>query len=201
MNHRATDFWLAWGKTYKEQFDAALESRGQAFALQEQMLLDYLSGLKLDSVLEVGCGFGRITKLVMERFNPKEYIAIDLSPDQLENARKYVNDDRVEFFNYSIEEFRCFPEKFDLVLACEVLMHIPPEDIVAVMYKMAMLARKGGQIVHVDWYQQPVPQIAKDNFCFVHDYEKIYGPDWTVKRIEIGDIRQSIFHAQLSKRI
>ena len=78
------------GKTYKEQF-----RYNKKFELQEQILIDYLKkNIIITSsltVLEVGCGFGRITKLLLQNFpNIREYLAVDLSPHQIENAKQYI---------------------------------------------------------------------------------------------------------------
>ena len=60
--------------------------------LQEQILVEYLrKNISFSTVLEVGCGFGRITKIILSNFpEVTEYVAVDLSPDQIENARNYV---------------------------------------------------------------------------------------------------------------
>src|SRR6478752_4696518 len=83
-------YWTEQGKRYKEQF-----RYNKKFELQEQMLIDYLkSNVSLSSstsVLEVGCGFGRITKLLLLNLpKVKEYLAVDLSAYQIENAKEYV---------------------------------------------------------------------------------------------------------------
>ena len=57
------EYWYKHGKTYKEQF-----RYNKNFELQESIVLDYLkknltSSIPFSTVLEVGCGFGRITKL------------------------------------------------------------------------------------------------------------------------------------------
>ena len=57
------------------------------------MLSEYLRNFspKFKNVLEVGCGFGRITKLVLSNQpDIQKYTAIDLSPDQINNAEQYV---------------------------------------------------------------------------------------------------------------
>ena len=60
--------------------------------LQEQILVEYLrKNISFSTVTEVGCGFGRITKIILSNFpEVTEYVAVDLSPDQIENARNYV---------------------------------------------------------------------------------------------------------------
>ncbi|MGH9998111.1 MAG: class I SAM-dependent methyltransferase, partial [Nitrososphaeraceae archaeon] len=57
------------------------------------MLLDYLKSIipPFKSVLELGCGFGRITKLILSNFpDIQVYTAVDLSPHQIQNAREYL---------------------------------------------------------------------------------------------------------------
>ena len=63
---------------------------------QNRILFDYLKNIlssssSFSTVLEVDCGFGRITKLLLSNFpSILEYIGIDLSPDQIENAKEFV---------------------------------------------------------------------------------------------------------------
>ena len=82
------EYWLKRGKVYKEQF-----KYNKKFQLQENMLIDYLKTAleSFDTVLELGCGFGRISRLMLSKFpDIKEYVAVDLSPDQIENAKQYT---------------------------------------------------------------------------------------------------------------
>ena len=63
------EYWYKHGKTYKEQF-----RYNKNFELQESLILDYLkknlaSSTPFSTVLEVGCGFGRITKLLPVKFS------------------------------------------------------------------------------------------------------------------------------------
>ena len=67
LTYDPQQFWTEQGKTYKEQFQY-----NEKFELQEQMLIDYLkknvSLSSFSTILEVGCGFGRITKLLLLNF-------------------------------------------------------------------------------------------------------------------------------------
>src|ERR1051326_1560347 len=79
LAYNPQQYWTEQGKTYKEQF-----RYNKKFELQEQMLINYLkSNISLSSstsILEVGCGFGRVTKLLLLNLpNIKEYLAVDLS--------------------------------------------------------------------------------------------------------------------------
>ena len=88
-SYNPTEYWIQQGRTYKDKFNYNKE-----FRLQEKMLLAYLKSIspKFRSVLEVGCGFGRITKLIVSNHpDIQRYVAVDLSPDQILNAEQYVN--------------------------------------------------------------------------------------------------------------
>ena len=61
--------------------------------MQEEFLLSHLNGISgsFKSVLELGCGFGRITKLLLTNYNNiTEYLAVDISSDQIENAKSLI---------------------------------------------------------------------------------------------------------------
>ncbi|MBV9179659.1 MAG: class I SAM-dependent methyltransferase [Nitrososphaeraceae archaeon] len=220
-NHISTynpqQYWTEQGKTYKEQF-----RYNKDFRLQEQMLIDYLKRIfPLSSsltVLELGCGFGRITKLLLLNFpNIKEYLAVDLSQHQIENAKEYVRPQEIiikkkeekanpdiKFLVSDIQSLQV-DKKYDLVIASEVLMHVLPSEINEVICKLVNLSNK--HIVNIDWYEKQIPKrVAPHNF--IHIYEEIYKniPSITlVNRIPIEkkkgwlsskiDAKQSIFHA------
>ncbi|HZA06476.1 MAG TPA: hypothetical protein VE619_02125, partial [Nitrososphaeraceae archaeon] len=67
LTYNPQQYWTEQGKIYKEQF-----RYNKNFKLQEQMLIDYLkrnfSRSSSLTVLELGCGFGRITKLLLLNF-------------------------------------------------------------------------------------------------------------------------------------
>ncbi len=144
MSYNPEEYWRERGKIYQSTFQYT-----DTFRLQERFLLDALRKLSFSSVLEVGCGFGRITKLLLQSYNIREYTAVDLSHDQIENAKKYVNDqEKVNFVISDIQSFNS-DKKFDLVLAAEVLLHIKPEEIGAIVGKL--LSFTNHYFVHVDW--------------------------------------------------
>jgi trans-aconitate methyltransferase len=157
--------WQERGARYEREF-----RRKPAFDAQEAAILDVLDGLSFRSILEVGCGFGRVTRLVAERWPDVPITALDLSTEQLASLQSAVP--RVQTVESTIQGFTS-RRKWDLVLAVEVLMHVPPDQIEKVVGKLRRLARTN--LVSVDW---AVPygdtrELGGTDFC--HDYAALYG--------------------------
>jgi SAM-dependent methyltransferase len=232
-SYNPKDYWLEQGKVYKNNF-----KYNNKFELQERLLIEYLtsniftfidSGDKPAgmSVLEVGCGFGRITRLLLASFGKSitKYLAVDMSPDQIKNAKQFVGDsyligenvpaadgndsakdERLKFVVSDIQSLNATVvsnQRYDLVLACEVLLHVLPSEIQQVVYQLTEMSNK--HIINVDWYEEDEPKkVAPHNF--IHQYEEIYASIPSIKqvrRIPIVkkgilsklDTKQSIFHA------
>lgn len=217
-SYKPKDYWIEQGKVYKDNF-----KYNNKFELQERLLIEYLANniftlaketdkpLEM-SVLEVGCGFGRITRLILENFGKliTKYVAVDMSPDQISNAKRFVHesgrDENLEFVVSDIQSLNSTVvsnQTYDLVLACEVLLHVLPSEIEQVVRQLTDMSSK--HIVNVDWYEEELPKnVAPHNF--IHRYEEIYSNIPSVKqvrRIPIVkkgilsklDTKQSIFHA------
>jgi len=205
-----SEYWFERGKKYREEFRPNKYSE-----LQERILLDYLKNIpsfsSFSTVLEVGCGFGRIAKLLLSNFpNILEYIGIDLSPDQIENAKEFVKPaiDTKEHnpLSFIVSDIQSFQNerKYDLVISSEVLMHVLPSEIEKIMIKIVDMSND--YIINIDWYEKKTPWNAAPH-NFIHQYEKIYRNMPTlsnVYRIPIVnkgswfrslDTKQSLFHA------
>ena len=203
MSYIPREYWLERGKVYKQEFQY-----NKKFKLQEQMLTEYLKkNISFSTVLEVGCGFGRITRILLSNFPEiTEYIAVDLSPEQIENAKNYVmEEDKRGVVRFIVSDIQSLEinSKYDLVIAPEVLLHILPSEIKEVIAKLVRWSRKN--IVNIDWYEDIPPQKAAPH-NFVHQYEKIYHEVPHVSQVirtpivKKGllsgiDTKQSIFHA------
>jgi 2-polyprenyl-3-methyl-5-hydroxy-6-metoxy-1,4-benzoquinol methylase len=213
FNYNPYEYWRERGKVYQKNFTYDRSKR-----LQEETLIKYLtdnifsSDDSIKSVLELGCGFGRISKLLLTNFPTiKEYLAVDLSPHQLENAKNYVGsaNNKISFFQSDIQTLNTNNKKYDLVIASEVLLHIIPSEIEHVLKKIISLSNK--HIVNVDWYEDNSLPFYKKRapHNFIHQYESIYKkytePGTIITRIPIKskkflrtfDTRQSIFHVIL----
>lgn len=211
MSYNPSEYWHERGKIYKKNFRYDKNKR-----LQEEFLIAHLNSIpgSFKSVLELGCGFGRITKLLLTNYSTiTEYLAVDISPDQIENAKtlitstKLPNEVKLDFRVSDIQSLK-LDKEYDLVILSEVLLHILPTDIDSIIKKLITLSKK--HIINIDWYEdEPPKNQALHNF--IHQYEAIYkkytDPSTTIKRIPIKrkkflgthDTKQSIFHVILEK--
>ena len=174
MSYNPSEYWRERGKVYKKNFRYDKDKR-----LQEEFLLTHLNGISgsIKSVLELGCGFGRITKLLLTNYsNITEYFAVDISPDQIENAKTLIssanlpNKVKLDFHVSDIQSLK-LDKKYDLVILSEVLLHILPTEIESIIKKLITLSNK--HILNIDWYEDHSP-LKQARHNFIHQYEAIY---------------------------
>jgi len=102
FNYDPEKYWLDRGKTLDKEklYD------GKQFRMQEKILVDYLTKLNFSTVLELGYGFGRISKVILDYFpNIVNYTGIDISPHNKEKAKRYVKSDKANFMVSTIQDF------------------------------------------------------------------------------------------------
>ncbi len=82
-------------------------------------LLELIQMVPHDSILDVGCGSGEITKLLTTI--SKDVTGIDVSESAIERARKNVP--KAKFEALSLEDFQT-TKKFDVIVCAEILYYI-----------------------------------------------------------------------------
>lgn len=88
--------------------------------------------------LEIGCGFGAVSNLLSER--GFEAYATDISQYAIREAKKLSP--QIKFLKFDVQKKIPFDGKFDLIVAIEVLEHLPfPEKAIINIYKK--LKKKG----------------------------------------------------------
>jgi len=179
MTYEPIQFWTEQGKTYLSEY-----RHDDVYKRQEYVLIEYLKNLEFKSVLELGCGFGRLTNLLLATFPIDVYVGLDVSPDQLSHIKPRRN---LMLMNTDILKFST-DMKFDLVLSAEVLMHQPPSDIQAIVDKMKSWSKK--HIINIDYYKEEKEELVP--YSFKHDYPALYT---NARMIQIAE--QALFHCEL----
>ena len=102
---------------------------------------------KSDSVLDVGCGDGRITSFIAQRV--KDVRGIDNQEYPLKMARLIFDElkiDNVKFSTGDIRNLNFKNEYFDKVCCFDVIEHIPLSDVQKAIFEMQRVLKKGGAL-------------------------------------------------------
>lgn len=144
------NYWVEQGKRYYKDIDNEL------YTPQVEALLEVLSFYQsIKTVLEFGCGTGRITNLLRDNLKEIEYYeAFDVSKTQLVQFSKNV--EGVVPRESSILDYQPSLPYFDLVIGVEVLLHNPPWEIVEVFNKIDSWVAPEGRALHIDAYPPPL---------------------------------------------
>jgi SAM-dependent methyltransferase len=156
----------------------------------------------IDTVFEIGCGYGRITKFMLESYpNIRKYDAVDVSNIKVNAAREYIPvfsphyQNKVKIWNDNfaaprvindrLEEQRRNNGGYSLVLTTQCLMHQLPADIDYWVKKIGTLSKK--YIFTLDWFEEREPDnVAAWNF--IHNYDHIFRRQLDPKDIRTLDI-------------
>lgn len=180
------EYWKRIGADYQRNYPMQMYKEiDKAFVKTLESELDLN---KVETVFEVGCGFGRVSKLLMPLLaNLNEYHAIDLNEAMIEQSRDYCKDEynRRLFFPY-VSDFEANHVNgiYDLVLSVEVMTSIPNtiagEDRVR-LFLDKMITKSKKYVVNQDWFnapnrieemQKPMKPINEINHF--HDYDRYY---------------------------
>jgi SAM-dependent methyltransferase len=100
---------------------------GYEYVSYLHFLLEKVSQMSFEAVLDVGCGDGRFLFELAQRFPNKKLVGVDYSKRAIDYAR--IMAPHVEWLCDDIQNENLFPIKFDIITLVETLEHIPPSEI------------------------------------------------------------------------
>ena len=92
-----------------------------------------------ERILDVGCGTGSLTRVVLESADVKSIVGIDLADVYLESARQTIRDPRVDFKAGDATSLPFAEKSFDRAFAMLVLHFVP--DAKKVVNEMRRVVR------------------------------------------------------------
>lgn len=116
---------------------------------QVEMARPVLERLQLrgdETVLDAGCGSGRVTRLLLERLPRGRVIAVDSSPEMLARAREELRDEpRADVREADLAQLRLEPgEQVDAVFSNATFHWVPDHE--ALFAALAAALRPGGRL-------------------------------------------------------
>jgi ubiquinone/menaquinone biosynthesis C-methylase UbiE len=103
--------------------------------------------------LDVGCGTGAFTELVLVRAAPETIIGIDPSPAQVEHAKRTVTAPKVDFHTGTATDLPFGTAEFDIVVSALVIHFFP--DRPKAFREMLRVTRSGGIVAGYTWRKSP----------------------------------------------
>ncbi|MDY6784730.1 MAG: class I SAM-dependent methyltransferase [Cyanobacteriota bacterium] len=117
---------------------------GINYAATLEFLGDRLKQETFNSLIDVGCGDGRIAKEMRTRFKNKVVEGVDYSPRSIKMARAF--DEEGTYHNLNIIE-DSLNRRYDLALLIEVFEHIPPDLGDRFLQAVANLLEDNGTLI------------------------------------------------------
>lgn len=180
MNARTSDFPYIHGFSGTEQERLRKQAR-----FSEQIVYRDIDFSGAASILEVGCGVGAQTEVLLRRFPELQITGIDFSPAQLEAARANLAglpgaSARVELHHMDATNMAFKSRHFDGAFLCWVLEHVP--NPVRVLSEVRRVLKPGSrvfitEVLNSSFFLDPYsPNLHKYWMAF-NDYQLEVGGD------------------------
>jgi trans-aconitate 2-methyltransferase len=108
--------------------------------LRHYRIMEFLkgAGLKRDSkILEIGCGIGTLTGLLLKYVKKGKVVAADISPESVTIAKERLSGmPNISFLVTDMTDFH-YPEDFDFIVLPDVLEHIPVRRHMSLFHTLA----------------------------------------------------------------
>jgi tRNA (cmo5U34)-methyltransferase len=143
------------------------EYRGRADRLPhrsegETVVLELLPK-RVERVLDLGCGDGRLLALVLEARPAAGGVAVDFSPPMLERARERFSDvPEVEVREHDLAEPLPDLGSFDLIVSSLAIHHLEDARKRVLYAEVFGLLRPGGRFSNLEHVASPTPELHRE---------------------------------------
>jgi SAM-dependent methyltransferase len=141
--------------------DKALEYLARSDALPhraegEGVLVRDLAGCLPGRILDLGCGDGRLTALVLAAYPESTAVCVDMSPPMLDAAReRFDGDDRVTIATHDLEQPLPFDGPFDALISSLAIHHVDDERKRSLYAEIASRLTPGGVVTNLEIVRSP----------------------------------------------
>lgn len=146
----------------------------------EAPLLERLGGRTPDArVLEVGCGRGVGTEIILDRFGAAHVTAFDLDPDMVERARRRLAPSipaRVSLSVGDVTRIDAPAESFDAAFDFGIIHHVP--DWRKALGEVARVLRPGGRFYFEEVTRHALQRWSYRTFLDHPEHDRFSGPEF-----------------------
>jgi len=155
----------------EQKFRETGEKDYKDLILNDLLIKNQLVDFNKKSVLEIGCGIGRITEFISQDF--KSVSGIDISSKMIETAKaRLKNKNNINFYETDGQNYPFENELFDFVFSFIVFQHMPDKKIIEKNLREIKRVLRINGIAKIQFRGLPT---SKKNW--------FYGPDFTKNEI------------------
>ncbi len=125
---------------FKNYSELRKKNKGFNQYLEEPAIDSLLPDLENLNILDIGCGFGFFSTKAIKK-GAKSYIGIDISEKMISEA-KLLENERIQFINCPIEDYKYPDEKFDVVISSVCFHYV--KDIKFIFLQIAKSLKQSG---------------------------------------------------------
>ena len=148
--------------------------------------------LKLDpnlKILEIGCGNGAGSRIILKHFKPKSIHAIDLDPKMIGIAKRKNKSENIHFSVGDATTLKFRKDQFDAIFDFGIIHHIPNwKDSIKEMKRV--LKRRGIILIEdlsIETFSTPGGRIYRK--IFDHPYDQMYNLEEFTKNLKKNGFR------------
>jgi len=136
----------------KQRFYRSIVTYNQSAIVQKNIaqelvrMVSSIEGLKLDNILEIGCGTGFLTDAILKQYQPRQYILNDLvglMQDEITKITSKHNFSRWSFIEGDAEKIP-FPGHLDLVISSSTIQWF--QDLVSFFKAISLSLKNNGTL-------------------------------------------------------
>lgn len=152
------DQWIKWRKTQLDSYTNTTISRDRLFrCLGGDIISNFQNSKDPIHVLEVGCGAGRFTEILL-KFPFIRLTSVDLSSAVEANSLNFTQNNYHRIIQTDLMELPFEDMQYDIVICLGVVQHTPdPEKAIQKLYEQV---KPGGDLV-IDHYTFDISRITK----------------------------------------
>jgi cyclopropane fatty-acyl-phospholipid synthase-like methyltransferase len=126
----------------------------------EGVLVRDLAGALPGRILDLGCGDGRLSALLLAAYPASEAICVDMSETMLDAARRrFEGDQRVTFVTHRLDDPLPFAGPFDAIVSSMAIHHVTDERKRALYAECAALLAPGGVFANLEIVASPTREL------------------------------------------
>jgi len=132
------------------------------------LIIRTIKKLKIQSLIDIGCGYGRYLKSIREECPNIRLCGVDISPTQIEQARQYCQSyPDIQFAEINGIHLPFNENEFDVAFTYGCMIHVPYNKIESFFSEVMRIARKYGIFLESSVAEPPY-------YLFSHDYERLF---------------------------